>query len=114
MTVEKLELQEPIVINGAELKVIDYDISKIGVAEIGKAEIEKSKIFGRAAITNLKVAQADYLLHCLLGMQAIIACNPNIDMEDLKRIKGYDMVQVAAIGTRFFVAPTKNEQIVRG
>jgi len=74
------------------------------------AEAEKAKILGKNAVAGIKVAQTDLLLHLHLGFQAIMICQPEIDIEDLKRIKGYDLTQIAGIGTRFFIPPTSQHQ----
>ena len=45
--------------------------------------------------------EQDGNLHLYLGMEAIIAVNPDIDIADLERIKGFDLVQITRIGRNF-------------
>ena len=43
----------------------------------------------------------DYALHLYLGMFAVIAVNPGIDIIDLERIKGFDVLKLTDIGMLF-------------
>lgn len=66
-------------------------------------------MLGPKAGTIFRVAQNDNLMHTLLGMHAIIKCNPKIDINDLKRVEGYDLCQMAMVGLRFFSRPAIQE-----
>ncbi|MBR1625597.1 MAG: hypothetical protein IJ681_00465 [Bacteroidales bacterium] len=110
MSKETLILQKPLKVNGEDLTELEYDLEAISIEHIARAEGEKTKLLGKNAAAGVKVAQADYLLHILIGEQAIIACNPKISTEDFKRVSGYDIVQIAAIGTRFFIPPTSPQE----
>lgn len=95
-----LTLQEPILINGKEVSELKYDATEITndlflQACSQSAEISKTKTF------SLKVRENDYALHLYLGYMAIIAVNPDIDIADLQRVKGFDLLQIADIGLLF-------------
>ena len=45
-----------------------------------------------------------------IGMQAVMAVNPDISEEDLQRLKGYDLTKLANVGARFFIEPVEQEQ----
>lgn len=90
MSKETIILTKPLKVNGKEMSQLNYDIEKISIEHISRAEGEKAKMLGKNAIAGMKVAQTDLLLHLHLGFQAIIICHPEIDVEDLKRITGYD------------------------
>ncbi|MEE3480291.1 MAG: hypothetical protein VZQ81_09790, partial [Succiniclasticum sp.] len=49
-------------------------------------------------------------LHLYLGYEAIIAENPDIDITDLERIKGHDIMKVVAIGRNFTQASVEEEE----
>ena len=54
---------------------------------------------------NLSVSAAaefDFGLHLYLGYAAIVAVNPTYDFSDLERMKGADVVEVMAIGRKFY------------
>ncbi len=110
MSKETIFLQKPLKVNGKDLTQLNYDIDEISIEHVSRAEAEKAKILGKNAVAGIKVAQTDLLLHLHLGFQAIMICQPEIDIEDLKRIKGYDLTQIAGIGTRFFIPPTSQHQ----
>lgn len=110
MSKETIILTKPLKVNGKEMSQLNYDIEKISIEHISRAEGEKAKMLGKNAIAGMKVAQTDLLLHLHLGFQAIIICHPEIDVEDLKRITGYDLTQISAIGTRFFIPPTSQNR----
>lgn len=105
MSIQKITLRKPLLVNGVERKELTYDIEELTIGHIAQAEGYKSKIGGTALVGSLSLAQTDYPLQICIGMQAIIAVNPEISEEDLSRIKGYDLTKLATIGTSFFVEP---------
>ena len=46
-------------------------------------------------------AELDYGLHLYLGFAAVIAVNPEIDISDLERVRGYDVMKIMRIGRDF-------------
>ena len=74
---EKLTLQNPITINGKKVKTLTYDT--------GDCEL-------------------DYSLHAYLAMMAIVAVNSDIDVSDLERISGPDVMELMRIGRNFTTA----------
>lgn len=105
MSKETLTLTTPLLVNGKELSELQYDTSLISINDLAAIETERSQALGNKGVGTIRIAHNDFLLHILIGMHAIIKCNPSIDIEDLKRIKGYDLTQISLIGTRFFTPP---------
>ena len=105
MSVEKLELTTPLLINGEERKILTYDLSQLGINHVTKAQVLKGQIAGAGAAAVPQVAQTDMALHICLGIEAVIAVNPDISEEDLMRLKGYDLNQLGNIGLHFFIPP---------
>ena len=100
MSKNTLVLDNPITINGQEVKELTYDPQEITAEQFSlacakSAAIEKTKTF------TLKMKENDYALHLYLGMMAIIAVNPHIDVTDLERIKGFDVLSLTNIGAFF-------------
>jgi hypothetical protein len=96
----KITLQEPITINGKQMTELKYDALKITAQQFSEAcarssAIDKNKSF------SFKMRENDYSLHLYLGMMAIIAVNPDIDITDLERIQGFDVLAIADIGMLF-------------
>ena len=96
----KITLQEPITINGKQVKELSYDALQITAAQFSEAcarssAIDKNKTF------SFKMRENDYALHLYLGMMAIVAVNPEIDIADLERVQGFDVLAIADIGMLF-------------
>mgnify|MGYP006991661506 CR=1 FL=1 len=65
-------------------------------AEARKLRATTAKAGGSAGAFEL-----DYTLHLYLGMMAVIAVNPQIDVSDLERVGGADVVALMRIGRNF-------------
>ena len=95
-----IKLMEPITINGKKVSELTYDALQITAQQFSEAcarsaAIDKNKTF------SFKMRENDYSLHLYLGMMAIIAVNSEIDITDLERIKGFDVLAIADIGMLF-------------
>ena len=112
MSIERIKLPKPLLVNGEYLKELTYDIEELSINHITKAEGLKAKIGGKDIVGSITIAQADYALHICIGMQAIMAINPDISEEDLQRLKGFDITKLANIGARFFIEPAEQEQSI--
>lgn len=98
---EKITLHTSITINGKQVEELTYDMNAITVAQFAEAESRKlstSTQKGRAGAFEL-----DYTLHLYLGMMAVIAVNPEIDITDLERITGSDIMKLMKIGRNFIL-----------
>lgn len=100
-----VKLFSPIEINGKEIKSLSYDLMKIDEELLGQAD-RLSHGKGMQSSTE----EIDYTYHRYLGMAAIIAENPWVDWEDLKRAKGIDLKTISNIGRLFFVAQAEFEK----
>lgn len=108
MSIKELKLTTPLKVNGIERKVLTYDVDELTINHITKAEAYKAKMTGSPV--NNSVAHTDFPLHFCIGMQAVMILNPEISEEDLMRLKRYDVVQLSAIGTSFFVPQAESSQ----
>lgn len=102
MSKNTLILDNPITINGKEVKELTYDAQEItaeqfNIACARSAALDKTKSF------TLKLKENDHALHLYLGMMAVIAVNPDIDVTDLERVKGFDILDLTNIGTFFIL-----------
>ena len=111
MSIERIKLSKPLLVNGEYLKELTYDIEELSISHITKAEGLKAKIGGKDIVGTITIAQTDYALHICIGMQAVIAVNPHISEEDLQRLKGFDITKLANIGARFFIEPAEQVQV---
>lgn len=100
MSKNTLVLDNPIFVNGKEIKELTYDPQEI-TAEMFSIACAKSAALDKSRSVTFKAKENDYALHLYLGMYAIIAVNPDIDVTDLERIKGFDVLDVTNIGAFF-------------
>lgn len=102
MSKNTLLLDNPITINGKEVKELTYDPQEI-TAEHFSIACAKSAAVDKSKALTLKLKENDHALHLYLGMMAVIAVNPDIDVTDLERIKGFDVLDLTNIGTFFIL-----------
>lgn len=96
----KIELRKPILINNEQISELTYDHDEITGDLYLEACMRASRTGSTTNSSTLK--EIDNALHLCLGKAAIIAVNAKITWEDLDRIKGRDLLTIAAIG-RFFI-----------
>ncbi len=96
-----LSLETPMKINNKTYKALDYDISEITAQMFAEADANKMRASGSKSGNLSGAAELDYSLHLYLGFAAIVALNPEIDIADLERIKGFDTVKIMRIGRDF-------------
>ena len=97
---KKLNLLTPIKINGKEVTELTYDVTKISCEQFSEA-CAKSAALDKTKAFTFKLRENDYALHLYLGFMSIIAVNPEIDLTDLERISGFDLLNIADIGMLF-------------
>lgn len=100
MSKKTLKLDEPILIDGKEVSELTYDPMEITAVQFSEA-CARSSAINKNKSFSFKMRENDYALHLYLGMFAVIAVNPSIDITDLERIKGFDVLKLADIGMLF-------------
>ncbi len=95
-----LKLDTPIQINGKTYTEFEYNPLKITALMFSEACARSSALTKNRQL-SINFKQTDTALHLYLGMQAVIACNPEIDLADLERIEGYDVLELTDIGMLF-------------
>ena len=96
---DTIKLRQPLKVNGRELTELPYDHDAVSVDQFIKAEtLAKSKA-GDTIVVG--VAESDYSFHLELGFAAIMAADPSIDVSDLERITGRDLMEVMRAGRNF-------------
>ena len=100
MSKKTQKLDEPILIDGKEVSELTYDPMEITAAQFSEA-CARSSAINKNKSFSFKMRENDYALHLYLGMFAVIAVNPSIDITDLERIKGFDVLKLADIGMLF-------------
>jgi hypothetical protein len=102
---DKIFLSKPIMINAQSVQELTYDTEKITAEMFCQADAYKSEAQGNKAIFS--TYELDSGLHLYLGMMAVIAENPHIDIKDLERVTGQDLVKFISIGRNFILGGVK-------
>ena len=98
---DTIKLKNPIKVNGKEWNELPYDFDAITVEGFMRAESEAAKTRqGQAGTVSL--VETDYAFQLYLAFEAIVATAPDIDINDLKRLTGADVMAVMRAG-RFFI-----------
>ena len=100
---DTLTLKKPLTINGKKVKELTYDFEEID-GELWDEAVQRSNRSDR----NYNIAMYDYIFHKNLFYAAVIAVNPDISWEDLDRITGFDIQNVANTGL-FFITNASEE-----
>lgn len=100
-----LILDNPIEINDKKVSKLAYDAQEITVDLYMSAcaKAAAATAIGGASAASIKIKEVDYNLHLFIGMAAVIAVNPEIDFSDLERVKGFDLLDLANIGSFFIM-----------
>lgn len=105
-----LTLIKPLKINGEEKKELKYDIEKITGEHFLEADARAHSKAAQLGKPSLTVAETDDSLQLYLGMMAIIAAEPEIDVVDLERIQGPDVMHLYRIGRNFTKGSAEAEE----
>lgn len=106
----KITLDNPITINGKVVKTLTYDANEITSAMFAEADARKLRASGSKGGNLSGAVELDYGLHLYLGFAAITAVNPEIDVTDLERIKGTDVMKVMRIGRNFIISSADSSE----
>lgn len=96
-----IKLSNPLTINGKLHNELTYDTNEITAQAFAEADARKLAASGSKSGNAAGAAELDYGLHLYLGFAAVIAVNPTIDLADLERVKGPDVMTVMRVGRDF-------------
>ena len=105
-----LKLNNPIEVNGKKVKELTYDTDAITATQFAEADARKMRASGSKGGNLSGAVELDYSMHLYLGFAAVTAVNPEIDMSDLERLKGADVMEVMKIGRNFIIKPGEGSQ----
>lgn len=106
----EIVLNNPITINGKKVKKLTYDANEITPAMFAEADARKMVASGAKSGNLSGAVELDYGLHLYLGFAAITAVNPEVDIADLERIKGTDVIQVMRVGRNFIISSAGSKE----
>ena len=106
-----IKLDNPVQINGKSYDELTYDISEITAQAFAEADARKLSASGSKNGNAAGAAELDYGLHLYLGFAAITGEGYSatkttneageIDISDLERVRGYDVMKIMRIGRDF-------------
>lgn len=97
---DTIRLRQPLKVNGKDVSELKLDFDAITPEGFIRAEaLSNAKRSNQGASASL--AEVDYGFHLYLAFEAATAADPSIDIADLERINGRDLVQLMQAG-RFF------------
>lgn len=106
---DKIILSNPLKVNGTSVKELEYDIDEVSPENFLEADARASTGLAAKGIQNMNLAEFNSALHFYLGCFAIIACDPEIDIQDLLRVKGRDINKIRKVGQTFFGSSAEDE-----
>lgn len=102
---QKLELRQPIMINGKNYKELEYDFEELTCEDYTTAATYADSKALRATQNGKPgavIMEQNISFHMYLGMIAVVAANRElIDIADMERIRGYDLVGITQVGRNF-------------
>lgn len=100
-----IALAHPITVNGKERSTIDLDFEALTVDAFTRADSRSHGGEGNV----LTLMEANGTLHLNLAFEAAIAADQTLDITDLERLKGADIMKFAAAG-RFLLCRVQRTQ----
>lgn len=98
-----LKLKNPITVNGKQVAELTYDSNEITGVGFVEAEAKRKASAGIKNTSLTLAPEFDFGLHLYLGFAAVIAVNPQIDFDDMERVKGSDVRALMSIGRDFIL-----------
>lgn len=98
-----LTLDGAIKINGKDVTELTYDAQEITAGQFTDACARSAAVGNNNKSFSFNFRENDNALHFYLGIMAIIAVNPEIAVEDIERVKGFDSLKIADIGRLFIL-----------
>ncbi len=98
------ELNSPIDINGKKVSTLEYDFEAITcelytmASNFADSKTLRANQQGRPSAV---IMEQNCSLHMYLWMAAVVAIHPEIDIADLERMKGFDLIRITAEGRNF-------------
>lgn len=101
---KNIDLRQPILINNQKYEQLSYDFDELTCEDFSTAAaFAEAKNFkaNQAGRPSILLMEQNENLHLYLAFMAVIAVNREIDIVDLERIKGFDILQLASVGRLF-------------
>lgn len=98
---EKIKLLNPIKINGKQVEEMTCDCEEITAEQFGLAANRAHALTQKNASMQMNFMESDTTFHMYIGFMGIIACDNSIDITDLERLRGSDVIRITRLGRSF-------------
>ena len=98
---EIIKLSKPLLVNGKERSELPYDFDALQVDAFSRAESNARRANG-GVTSATSFIESNYTYHLYLAFEAVCAADGSIDVHDLERLSGVDVMHVMRLG-RFFI-----------
>lgn len=105
MGIVKVKLTAPLKVNGQDLRELDLDFDAVTADDYCRASERKGKGTG----LSLAIPLTDSAMHLAVAFFAASHGTPGVAYEDCERLKGADVVRMAAAGQAFFIASASTD-----
>ena len=105
---ETIELRKPLLVNGVKMTALKCDMDAVTFDGFCRAEARanaKRQAEGGGAAA---LAEQDYAFHVYLAFEGCVAADASVDVTDLERVTGRDLVKFMQVG-RFFALGADGE-----
>lgn len=106
---ETIRLSSPLEVNGKKIKELKYDIMEINSEMFAKASALADDSARQNGAVTMTPMEMDSKLHLFLGFMAVIAVDSSIDVTDLMRLKGFDVIKLTRVGRNFITTSSEEE-----
>ena len=106
---QTIKLQRPILVDGERIHELAYDTDAITAEQFIEAEAYAANVAASRQRPYNKIAELDNGFHLALGMEAVIATNESLSLEDLSRVRGFDLMRLMEIGRNFTMGSAEED-----
>ena len=110
---ETIKLNKPLLVNGVKMTAVKCDMDAVTFDGFCRAEARanaKRQAEGGGAAA---LAEQDYAFHVYLAFEGCVAADASVDVADLERLTGRDLIKFMQVG-RFFALGADGESAEGG
>lgn len=110
---ETIKLSKPLLVNGEERAELPCDMDAVTLDGFCRAEAKANAKRQSAGGSGSALAEQDYSFHVYLAFEGCVEADPSLDVADLERLTGRDIVKLMQVG-RFFALGADGESAEGG
>ena len=103
---QKITLKNPIKVDGKEVKELSFDTDLFSIEDLERANKKLAKLNKNAMFVQETDPDYHFILACVIAEKT----SANISAEDLRRLKGSDLIQLQRLGRDFLLESVTQQQ----